>query len=170
MPILSAENQFKKGLSALVDHNYKDASVFFRRAIEVDTARKGKRPDLRYLSYYGLSLSKSGGSSLEAIRICRAAVSKHRDHPVLLLNLGRVYLAAGKEEQALDAFDRAIQLAPENRALARELAKLDRRSDSVLARLPRCHPVNVALGKLRYGWRKHRTKEMAGARVPAPRN
>ena len=41
MPILTAENQFKKGLTALVDHNYKDATVFFKRAIDVDLARRG---------------------------------------------------------------------------------------------------------------------------------
>jgi tetratricopeptide (TPR) repeat protein len=160
MPILSAENQFKKGLSALVDHNYKDAGAYFRRAIEVDSARKGKKPDLRYLSYYGLSLSKSGGSSLEAIRICRAAVAKQKNHPVLLLNLARVYLDAGKEEQAIDALDRAAKLAPENRALRRELAKLDRRSEPVIRAFSRDHPLNVALGKLRHRFKKEGRRDV----------
>jgi tetratricopeptide (TPR) repeat protein len=149
MPILSAENQFKKGLSALVDHNYKDATVFFKRAIEVDLARKRNKPDLRYLSYYGLSLAKAGMSTVEAIRICRQAVSRHKNHPVLWLNLGRVYVMAGKQERALEALDRGAQLAPGNRILANELAQLERRSSPVLGRLPRSHPVNVLLGKLR---------------------
>ncbi|HXV77075.1 MAG TPA: tetratricopeptide repeat protein [Candidatus Polarisedimenticolaceae bacterium] len=169
MPILSAETQFKKGLAALVDHNYKDASVFFRRAIEADSARSGKKPDLRYLSYYGLSLSKSGGSTTEAIRLCRAAVAKHRNHPVLLLNLGRVYLEAGKHSHALDAFDRALRLAPDNQTLVRELKKLDRRAAPVLGMLPRSHPLNVALGKLRHNWRRSRSKEAAQP-VSVPRS
>ena len=78
MPILSAENQFKKGLAALVDHNYTDAAVFFKRALDLDRARNRRQPDLRYLSYYGLSLARSGRSIREAIQICRTAVSQHR--------------------------------------------------------------------------------------------
>jgi len=158
MPILSAENQFKKGLTALVDHNYKDATVFFKRAIDVYLARNRRKPDLRYLSYYGLSLARAGMSTTEAISICRETVKRHKNHPVLWLNLGRVYAVAGKEQRALEAFDRGIQLAPGNRILAQELAQLERRSDPVLRMLPRSHPVNIALGKLRRSMRKsHRS-------------
>jgi predicted Zn-dependent protease len=158
MPILSAENQFKKGLAALVDHNCKDATVFFKRAIDIDLARNRGKPDLRYLSYYGLSLAKAGMSTAEAISICRQAVSRHKNHPVLWLNLGRVYLVAGKKQRALEALDRGAQLAPGNRVLAQELAQLERRSAPVLGRLPRSHPVNIALGKLRRSMRKsHRS-------------
>lgn len=158
MPILSAENQFKKGLTALVDHNYKDATVFFKRAIDVDLARNRGKPDLRYLSYYGLSLAKAGMSTAEAISICRQTVKRHKNHPVLWLNLGRVYLMAGKKQRALEALDRGAQLAPGNRVLAQELAQLERRAHPVLSKLPRSHPVNVALGKLRRSMRKsHRS-------------
>ena len=112
MPILSAENQFKKGLTALVDHNYRDATVFFKRAIDVDLARNRSQPDLRYLSYYGLSLAKAGMSTADAISICRQTVSRHKNHPVLWLNLGRVYIAAGKTQRALEA---VMELPPERR-------------------------------------------------------
>jgi len=154
MPILSAENQFKKGLTALADHNYKDATVFFKRAIDVDLARNRSKPDLRYLSYYGLSLAKAGMSTADAISICRQTVSRHKNHPVLWLNLGRVYIAAGKTQRALEALDRGAQLAPGNRVLAEELAQLERRSSPVIRMLPRSHPVNIALGKLRRSVRK----------------
>jgi predicted Zn-dependent protease len=153
MPILSAENQFKKGLTALVDRNYKDATVFFKRAIDVDLARNRSQPDLRYLSYYGLSLARAGMSTAEAISICRQTVSRHKNHPVLWLNLGRVYLVAGKTQRALEALDRGAQLAPGNRVLAEELAQLERRSSPVIRRLPRSHPINIALGKLRRSMR-----------------
>ena len=156
MPILSAENQFKKGLTALVDHNYKDATVFFKRAIDIDLARSRSQPDLRYLSYYGLSLARAGMSTTEAISICRQAVSRHRNHAVLWLNLGRVYVVAGKKARALEALDRGAKLAPGNRVLAKELAQVERRSDPVLGKLPRSHPLNIALGKLRRSVRKSR--------------
>jgi tetratricopeptide (TPR) repeat protein len=162
MPILSAENQFKKGLTALVDHNYKDATVFFKRAIDVDLARNRLKPDLRYLSYYGLSLARAGMSTAEAISICRQTVSRHKNHPVLWLNLGRVYVMAGKHARALEALDRGAQLAPENRVLARELEQLERRSSPVLGMLPRSHPVNIALCKLRRSMGK---ADRSGSRV-----
>jgi dihydrofolate reductase len=155
MPILAAEIHFKKGLAALVDHNYRDASECFRRAVEIDHAR-GSRPDLRYLSYYGLSLAKSGSSVGEAVRICRAAVAKDRNHPVLWLNLGRAYRAAGKTSQALEALDRAAAIAPDNTALARELAEVDRRGTPVLKTLPREHPLNRILGKALHSVRRSR--------------
>jgi tetratricopeptide (TPR) repeat protein len=159
MPILSAENQFKKGLTALVDHNYQDATVFFKRAIDIDLARNRRKPDLRYLSYYGLSLAKAGISTVEAISICRQAVSRHKSHPVLWLNLGRVYVLAGKRDRALEALDAAMKLAPGNRVLAQELAQLERRSSPVLRMLPRSHPVNIALGKLRRSMRRSSRSE-----------
>ena len=165
MPILSAENQFKKGLTALVDHSYKDATVFFKRAIDVDLSRNRRTPDLRYLSYYGLSLARAGMSTTEAISICRQAVSRHKKHPVLWLNLGRVYVVAGKTQRALEALDRGARLAPENRVLANELAQLERRSIPVLRRLPRSHPVNIALGKLRRSMRKSSRSENGDSRT-----
>jgi len=155
MPILAAEIHFKKGLAALVDHNYRDASEFFRRALEIDQAR-GSRTDLRYLSYYGLSLAKSGATVGEAVRICRAAVSKDRAHPVLWLNLGRAYRAAGKTSLALEALARAASIAPDNAALARELAEVDRRGAPVLKTLAREHPLNVFLGKALHSIRRPR--------------
>ena len=169
MPILAAENHFKKGLAALVDHNYRDASECFRRAVEIDQARS-KRPDLRYLSYYGLSLAKAGLSLNEGVRVCRAAVSKDRNHPVLWLNLGRVYRAAGKTSQALEALDRAARIAPDNSALARELAEVDRRGAPILKTLPRTHPLNVLLGKALHSVRRaRRAKEAAPRTVPLAR-
>lgn len=165
MPILSAENQFKKGLTALVDRNYKDATVFFKRAIDVDLARNRRKPDLRYLSYYGLSLAKAGMSTTEAISLCRQAVARHKNHPILWLNLGRVYAAAGKTQRALEALDRGVQLAPGNRVLTHELAQFERRSKPVLGMLPRSHAVNIALGKLRRSMGKSRRPEHGVSRT-----
>jgi len=167
MPILDAEIHFKKGLAALVDHNYREANERFRRAVEIDQARSKQRIDLRYLSYYGLSLAKSGLSVAEGIRICRAAVGKDRNHPVLWLNLGRAYRIAGKTHQALEALDRAASFAPDNVALARELSELDRRSDPILRSLPRSHPLNVLLGKALHSMRRGRRE--AQRTVPVTR-
>ena len=171
MPILSAENHFKKGLSALVDHNYKDAIVFFRRALDIDKERGRRHPDLRYLSYYGLSMAKAGMSTNVAIKVCRSAVARQTSHPVLLLNLGRVYMIARKPRLAREAFDRGARVAPANRVLTRELASLERRSKPVLAMLPRNHPVNRALGKIRHSLLGSRKSSHGAAQaMPASRS
>ena len=109
----------------------------------------------------GASSEWTGLSVPEAIRVCRAAVSKDRNHPVLWLNLGRVYRAAGKTAQALEALDRAATIAPDNGALARELAELDRRGAPVLRSLPRAHPLNVLLGKALHSVRRARRETRA---------
>ena len=149
MNSLSAENYFKKGLAALVDQNHEDASVFFRRALDLDRDRNRRQPDMRFLSYYGFSLAKAGHSSATAIQACRQAVAKQPLDPVLLLNLGRVYALAGKNTQALDAFERGLQIAPDSKVLAQERDKLERRGRPVVVGLSREHPINKALGKLR---------------------
>ena len=78
MPTLSAENAFKKGLSALVDQRPKDASEQFRKALDLQKQQGGRRLDMRYLSYYGLSLARAGLSKRIALQACRTAVTKNR--------------------------------------------------------------------------------------------
>src|SRR5262249_56470453 len=66
MPILSAENQFRQGLVALVDEDPKTAAERFRAAIQIERQRHVRRPQMRYLSYYGLSLALAHGPTQEA--------------------------------------------------------------------------------------------------------
>jgi tetratricopeptide (TPR) repeat protein len=147
MTILSAENAFKKGLTALVKNRPKEASEFFRKALELERQRSKTRLDMRYLSYYGLSLAKAGLSSQIALQACRSAVTRHADDPLLLLNLGRVYLITGKLEPALECFEKGLRVQPENQILRRELAKVDRRGRPMVPFLDRSHPVNRWLGR-----------------------
>jgi Flp pilus assembly protein TadD len=160
MSSLSAENYFKKGLSAIVEQSFADAALMFRRALELDRQRAKRQPDMRYLSYYGYSLAKgkmSKASTSAAIQACRTAVSRQRQDPVLFLNLGRVYVIAGKVSLAADAFERALALAPDDPTIRAELARVDRRSRPVIRILPRNHSVNVWLGRLRAGRTRRRT-------------
>ena len=94
MPVLSAENNFKKGLVALVDANPEQAVGFFRQALEIEQQRNVRRPEWRYLSYYGLSLAKCGKPGAEAIEACETAARNEALKSDLYLNLGRVYSLA----------------------------------------------------------------------------
>ena len=154
MTTLSAENVFKKGLACLVDDRPKEASEHFRRALELERQRSKARCDMRYLSYYGLSLAKAGLSKQIALQACRSAVSKQCADPVLLLNLGRVYMLTGRTIQALETFERGLDINPEHKILRRELDRIDRRRPPVIPFLDRSHPVNIWLGRLRASRKK----------------
>jgi len=120
MPILSAENCFKKGLAAMLDDNFIGATAYFREAIDIERQRHVQRPQMRYLSYYGLCLAKTNRPLGEAIHACRtAALTAGRD-PDLFLNLGRVYLKARRIDEALKAFEHGLRFAPAHRVLRRE--------------------------------------------------
>ena len=154
MTTLSAENVFKKGLGCLVDDRPKEASEFFRRALELERQRSKTRCDMRYLYYYGLSLAKAGLSTQIALQACRSAASKQCADPVLLLNLGRVYSLTGRTVPALETFEKGLSINPEHKILRRELGRIDRRRPPVLRFLSRNHPVNIWLGRLRSSRRK----------------
>ena len=128
MPILSAENSFKKGLVALVDDDPGQALGFFRQAIEIERQRNVRRPEWRYLSYYGLSLARTGRTGPDAIEACETAAEREVLRADLFLNLGRVCRMAGELDRARRAFERGLQIDPTCLALASEMSRIERRS------------------------------------------
>ena len=149
MPILAAENCFKKGLVALAEGRPAEAAAMFEAAMVIERERSVSRPQMRYLSYYGLSLAQAKRANREAIKACETAARVDFFSPDLLLNLGKVYLLAGKTTKALETLDRGCKIAPNYKALRMEMEKADRRSAPPLRFLSRSHPVNRWLGKLR---------------------
>jgi tetratricopeptide (TPR) repeat protein len=152
MPILSAQNNFKRGLAALLDDNARDAVVFFRRALEIENQRGPGSTGSRCLSYYGLSLALLSPNHPEALDACRRATERSATDPDLFLNLGRVCRLARRRIEALRAFQQGLEISPSHPVLQRELNDLDRRRPPVVRRLERDHPVNVWLGRLRAHW------------------
>jgi tetratricopeptide (TPR) repeat protein len=149
MDSLSPESFSRQGHAALRIQDYKSAATYFRRAIDLDRARNKRMPEMRYLSYYGLSLAHAGLSHKVAIEACGSAVARQRKDPVLFLNLGRVYRLAGKRTLAMKAFESGLEINPDHPMLQRELGRLDRRSKPVIPFVDRSHPVNRWLGQLR---------------------
>jgi len=168
MPILSAENTFRRGLAALVDGDAAAAAEHFQSAILVEVQHGVRRPQMRYLSYYGLSRAQAHGATPQAIQACETAARRDFFNPDLLLNLGRVYLLAGKTTKALAAFQRGLELAPRHKALLAEHAKVDRREAPPLTVVSRSHPLNRALGKLRWSLRARAPRWMAAPRAADP--
>jgi len=125
MPVLSAENKFKQGLAAFVDGDLVMAAQYFRQAMAEERQRQVARPEMRYLSYYGLTLALCHRSFSQAIEACETASSRNPLNPVLSFNLGKAYLLAGLPKPALQAFRRALELSPGSRVFQREVARLD---------------------------------------------
>ncbi|MBZ5639654.1 MAG: tetratricopeptide repeat protein [Acidobacteriia bacterium] len=149
MPILSSEIHFRKGLAALSEGNPAEAVEQFRQAIVIERQRSVSRPQMRYVSFYGLALARANGATAEAVQTCERAAKLDFCNPDLLLNLGQVYLLAGKTTRALMAFERGLRLAPEHGRLRAALAEVDRRGTPPLPFLRRSHAMNRWLGKLR---------------------
>ena len=162
MSILSAENTFRRGLVALFDGDSAAAAEQFQAAILIEVQHGVRRPQMRYLSYYGLSRAQAEGATPQTIQACETAARRDFFNPDLLLNLGRVFLLAGKTTKALAAFQRGLDLAPSHKALLAEYTKIDRRETPPLTVVSRSHPLNKMLGKLRWSLRA-RTPKWIGA-------
>jgi tetratricopeptide (TPR) repeat protein len=163
MTILSAENFFRRGLTALVDGDATVAADYFQSAILTEVQRGIKRPQMRYLSYYGLSRAQAFGATPQAIQACETAARRDFFNPDLLLNLGRVYLLAGKTTKALAVFERGLGLAPNHRGLLAEFTRIDRRAAPPLGIVSRSNPLNKWLGRLRWSLRT-RLPKLSGTR------
>jgi tetratricopeptide (TPR) repeat protein len=165
MPILSAENSFRKGLVAMVEGDPATAATHFQSAILIERQHGVTRPQMRYLSYYGLSLAQSHSATPEAIQACETAARRDFFNPDLLLNLGRVYVLAGKTSKALSTFERGLAMAPGHKVLRAERGKFDRRQAPPLSVVSRQHPLNKLLGRMRWIWIQHTPRWISGYRV-----
>jgi tetratricopeptide (TPR) repeat protein len=148
MAILSAENNFREGLVALVEGRPDDASSRFQSAMYEERQQGTHRPQMRYLSYFGLSVAMAKGPSRDAIRACEAAVRNEFYNADLLLNLGKVYLMAGKTTRAMAIFERGLKISPRHKGLRTAAGRADRRRRPPIRWLKRNHPVNHWLGRL----------------------
>ena len=151
-----AENYLKEALALLKKKQH-------RQALDSLSDGVGRYPeDALLLSYYGCLKAKLGTGVKEGISDCQKAI-RHTGRlpfgaefffPVLYLNLGRAYLAAGKKKEAIGAFEKGLAADPENRELCQEMKKLGERQKPVLPVLGRSNPVNKFAGKLRSALQK----------------
>jgi len=112
----------------------------------LESARRyGSTPRLN--SYLGYCLAKERREFKEAADLCLEALKLEPAQAVHYLNLGRVYLAAGKKAAAIRALRRGVKFG-KSRAIIEELKRLGIRKAPVVSSLPRNHPVNKHLGLL----------------------
>src|SRR3990172_6050670 len=109
------------------------------------------------LSYYGLLQGLVDRKHRSAVETCKKAVglcnakdaySREVLYPVLLLNLGKAYLAAGKKKDAIDAFKRGLSYDRSHPDIRRELKVLGERKKPPLSFFGRANPINRLIGML----------------------
>ena len=130
----------EKGVAFLHDNNRLAALACFDKAFAI-----GKSPEL--LSYLSYCMAAERGQIYEALKLCNDALSQEPDNPVHYLNLGRIYLHAGKKEEALLTLRKGLSLG-ENQTLRSILEKIGTRGKPVLSFLHRSNFVNKYLGLL----------------------
>lgn len=135
-----AKRLFADGLEALSQGNTSSALAFFERAIEMDD-----RPV--YWSYLAFCIAKERGSFEVAVALCGKARAREPENPVHCLNLGKIYLVAGKKADAIKTFNEGLSLGT-SQEITEELNRLGIRKGPVLSFWERDHFVNKYLGIL----------------------
>lgn len=93
-------------------------------------------------------IAKSGGDCRDALRLAEKALQSEPENPRVHLNLGRVQILAGANEEGVETLRKGVQLGGGQELLA-ELARCGTRTRPPLIRsLPRSHPLNKYLGLL----------------------
>lgn len=109
------------------------------------------------VSYCGWLQAVVDKKHQSGIAACRKAfvLFKTRDahtagivYPILYLNLGRTYLAAGKKREAFEAFHNGLKHDPYHAELRKEMKRLGIRKKPLLLFLSRSNPINKYLGML----------------------
>ena len=139
----TAEEQYRRGRALLGADRHSDALESFRSAHQIDRANP------RYRSFYGLALALVERRFEKALELCRSAAKEEFFNPELYHNLARVHMAFGFKSEAIRYLRRGLMIDPANTALADDLVRLGRRRLPVLQFLPRNHPVNRWLGRMR---------------------
>lgn len=115
------------------------------------------------LSYYGCLEAVANKNYKVGIDICHEAIEGLKKrvpfgeeffYPVFYLNLGRACLAAGKKEEAVNAFQRGLETDGENKDLLWEVRKLGLRRKPVVPFLRRSNPINRYIGQLVHSLKK----------------
>jgi predicted Zn-dependent protease len=123
--------------------------------------------DPMILSYYGCLLAVVDKKFRSGVDTCKKAIAllKKKEsfeeevlYPVVYLNLGRAFVAAGKKRDALDAFQKGLIYDGGHRELRKELRELGQRKKPPVPFLDRSNPINKYIGIILYKAKKQPEK------------
>ena len=119
------------------------------------------------LSYFGCLQAIVDKKYRSGIEACRKAVARFKAadmytagivYPILYLNLGRAYLAAGRKKEATEAFGKGLAYDRNHSELRKEQLLLGVRKRPPVPFLSRSNPLNKYIGLLLHAAGKHPKK------------
>lgn len=151
---LLADNDLaRQALAAWKAERYAEASSMLFCLCERYTER-GEPIPAGTLAFYAACLANAGRLK-EAVDTARVAARRDPRNPAVLLNLARVYFAAGSRRRAIEALHRGLTEAPKSPELRALEVEMGQRKGPVIGFLTRDNPVNVALGRARHRLRSN---------------
>lgn len=136
----SQSDLLKNALEALEKNSTIEALMLLEQA-------EAQRDSPMVRSYLAYCRAKVKREYAAAISLCSEALREDPANADHYLNLGRIYILAGKRGNALPIFRRGIKFG-RNPQLMAELKKFDPRQPPVFSTLPRQHSLNRVVGKL----------------------
>lgn len=137
---------FNQGLSLYRAEQYDAALKSFRKAVATDNLLDLKNSDPLLVSYYGVSLAKVQKKYDVAQKLCRQAQKRGADLPDVFFNLGEVYEAANKPENAISVYREGFRRHPDETRFLVALERNSPRGKLFFPFLGRQHFVNKYLG------------------------
>lgn len=158
---VTAEEHYRRGRELLERDQQDQALENFRTAHNLDPANP------RYRSFFGLGLAVVERRFDRALELCRSAAKEEFFNPELYHNLARVHLAFGFKAEAIRYLRRGLMIDPANIPMTEDLVQLGMRQAPPLRFLPRRHPVNRLLGRVRGLWGPDEVDEPMAAQQSA---
>ena len=158
MLVQAAESRFARGLQALEAGRGLEALALFEAAIELQRRLGSRKPEARYLSYYGLCLALEADRPRDGAELCRQAIGLEFYNADLSWNYGRVLLVLDRRKDAYQAFLKGLSVQKNHQGILRELSRMGWRKRPIVPFLDRKNPLNVALGKMLRDSRKGAVK------------
>lgn len=136
---------FRKAMELIRGGQGKSAAALFRQLID-----SGSR-DPKHLSYGGLVVATEEGDVKTGLAWCERALELAFYDPQMYINLARLHEQTGWKTQAAQVLRKGLRIEPGNKKLLAEINRVNPRTPNTIRGLPRNHPVNRYLGKLRSG-------------------
>jgi Flp pilus assembly protein TadD len=138
MLAMRADDVVAKGLEAF-DHGH----TFLAMTCLEQAARTDRSPEIVSRLAYCVALNRRIYD--QAIALAREALASEPTSPTFCLNLGRIYVMAGRKEDALAVFRQGLAKG-DDPAIIAEIQALGSRKPPVIACLPRGSFINRYLG------------------------
>jgi tetratricopeptide (TPR) repeat protein len=137
-----AEELLNKGIALLKNGETLNALSCFEKSF-------GLRGDPKCQSYLGAMIAVERGQIKEAVSLCEDAIAKNPEDPVGYLNLGRVYLKAGRKQEAIETVRKGLGFGKSEEAVS-FLNSLGTRKRPIIPFLSRGNFLNKYMGLVLY--------------------